>query len=799
MEKKTREQLLREIKDLQLQLKEAQETLNAIRNGQVDAIVIGSLGSEQVYTLKGADYTYRILMEQMSEGAFTIDTKGTILYCNKRLADFLKKPLEKVIGTHFRKFIPPSYQSIYNDLVKRARKETSKGELRLVAEDGTEIPVNLSLNPLQLEDTAIISGVVTDLTEKKLHEEVISSERLNRAILEQTGDAIVVCNENGLVIKANRKAFSLIGTNPLQKPFDQVFPLFFSSESTPISDELRDYNDRLLLSKPLKGEAIENVERYFARKDGEKIYLLINASPLLDDDKKVRGCVISLTEISHQKKIETELKKRKAELDTILTSMKQGIAYLDENNNVLYLNRQFANLLGIKYEDAFRKNIFEFHPPEKREKVKALINDFRKGRKFSNKVLERKGKYIELAYNRVTGAHGDYHGIVLSAIDITERVQSEKKIREYSNDLKRMVESRTRELKRALYDTEEARDRIDAILKSIGDGLVVTDTYNRILLMNPNAEDLLGVRLSEVINRPIDFAIRDKTLREKFKEALDKKVTGTQFDFELPVEDRTYSRIMRARTSVIQDKAGNQTGTVTIIYDITHEREMDRLKTEFISIAAHELRTPLTSIQGFSELLLTRDDLKKEEEKRFLSYINKQSLHLANIIDTLLDISRIESGKGLTLNRAPCNINDIIRETVGYFKTFSPKHRFDVILPGGSMELMVDKERMRQVFENILSNAIKYSPEDSLIQVIGQLSGDYYQVSIKDQGIGMTPDQMEKIFDKFYRVDTSNSSLPGIGLGMSIVKNIVDAHGGRIWVESELGKGTTVRFTIPRK
>ena len=379
-----------------------------------------------------------------------------------------------------------------------------------------------------------------------------------------------------------------------------------------------------------------------------------------------------------------------------------------------------------------------------------------------------------------------------------ERTRAEKKIKQYSKELEHRVEMRTRELNRSLYDTEEARDKIDGILKSVGDGLVVTDIYRRVVLMNRAAEDILGIRLSEMINRPIDLAFRDKTLKDRVKKALDKKETGYSFDFELPVEGKERPRFMRARTSVIQDKTGKQTGMVTFMYDVTHEREMDRLKNEFISIAAHELRTPLTSIQGFSEVLLNRDDLKEEEKKKFLSYINKQSLNLAKIINTMLDISRIESGKGLILDKAPCRVNNLIKETVSYFQTTSPKHQFEVTLPEVSAELLVDKEKIRQVLENIFSNAVKYSPEGGLIRVTGELSGGYYKTSIEDQGMGMPADEVEKIFDKFYRVDSSNKAVPGIGLGMSIVKTFIEAHGGKIWVESEVGKGTTVSFTIPR-
>jgi PAS domain S-box-containing protein len=374
---------------------------------------------------------------------------------------------------------------------------------------------------------------------------------------------------------------------------------------------------------------------------------------------------------------------------------------------------------------------------------------------------------------------------------------SYKKLEEYSKTLEEKVAERTKEVKKALKNTEEARDRIDGIIKSIADGLIVTDMYNRVILMNKEAEDLLGVRFSEVIDRPIDFAIEEKTLREKVTETLGKKSTGYQFYFELPGNDPKHPRIMRARTSVIHDRKGRETGIVTIMHDVTHEREVDRMKTEFISTAAHELRTPLTSIQGFSEILLTRDDLNLGDQKRFLSYINNQSVSLAHIINDLLDISRIESGRGFTLTKNFYNPIDIIRDVIPYFQENYKEHKFEVASLEEPVKLYVDKEKIEQVIKNLLSNAVKYSPEGGMIRVNGEGINDYYQVSVEDQGMGMTPEQVEKIFDKFYRVDASNVAIEGTGLGMTIVKYIVEAHEGNVWVESKLSKGTTVSFTIP--
>jgi signal transduction histidine kinase len=314
--------------------------------------------------------------------------------------------------------------------------------------------------------------------------------------------------------------------------------------------------------------------------------------------------------------------------------------------------------------------------------------------------------------------------------------------------------------------------------------------------MNSAAEELLGVWFSKVFERPIDFAIKENTLRDKIKETLSKKTTGYQFDFELPGTDPEHPRTMRARTSVIHGSEGKNAGIVTIINDVTHEREVDKMKTEFLSTAAHELRTPLTSIQGFSEVLLTRDNLAPEEQRKFLTYINTQAINLGKIISDLLDISRIESGGRFILERTPWDPVAGISQTVSYFQDSSKKHRFEVALPDEQVELNADKGKMEQVLKNLLSNAVKYSPEGGLVRVSGELLKNEYRITVADEGMGMTPEQVEKIFDKFYRVDASDTAIEGTGLGMTIVKYIVEAHGGRIWVESEHGKGTTVRFTI---
>jgi len=364
-------------------------------------------------------------------------------------------------------------------------------------------------------------------------------------------------------------------------------------------------------------------------------------------------------------------------------------------------------------------------------------------------------------------------------------------------ELERIVEKRTVQLERSLDDITKANNHIDGILKSLADGLIVTDNRNRVVLMNRAAEQMLGVSLSETGGRPLDIASQEKILCNILRKPLDRKQNRDQFDFEIPGGEPGKFRMMRARTSPLQNGREAESGLVTIIADVTHEREIDRMKTEFISTAAHELRTPITSIKGFSEILMTREDISPGEKNKFLTYIHEQSDELASIISDILDITRIESGQSFALSRKMVAVEDIIQKSLSPFQDSCKVHQFELTLPEEETVLNIDPDKMVQVMKNLLSNATNYSPEGGQVKVTGRVHGGHYLISVEDTGIGMSPEQIERVFDKFYRVDTSNTSLEGTGLGMSIVKHIVEAHGGTVRVESELGRGTAVKVVVP--
>lgn len=349
----------------------------------------------------------------------------------------------------------------------------------------------------------------------------------------------------------------------------------------------------------------------------------------------------------------------------------------------------------------------------------------------------------------------------------------------------------------ALAEVEAARERLDAILKSVADGLLVVNLDQTIVLMNSAAEKLLDLSLAETLHRPISEVIADPCLRAHLLAATSAGVAVTPIDL-CAGDGQT---MIQARSAAVSNQRGESTGVITLLRDVTQERQLEQMKNEFISTAAHELRTPLTSVMGYAELLITPEsfgEFSSSERQEFLREIHAKAEVLARIIADLLDVSRIESGQPIPLQMRFDDLGKTVAKVVRHFERHSPRHHFALELPEtGEVPLSFDADRMVQVLENLLSNAVKYSPGGGTVQVrLQQLEGEV-QVCVRDQGLGMSKQQVERIFDKFYRADASNTGVGGLGLGMSIVRSLVVAHGGQIWVESTLGNGTSVYLNLP--
>ena len=293
---------LTEIGQLREQLREAQETLEAIRRGEVDALVVNGPQGDQVYTLRGADYSARMLLQEMSEGAATLIPDGSILYCNKRFADMVRLPHEKVIGVPAREFVAPADRLAYDALIRRGQNHLAKAELLFCASDGTPVPTYCSVNAISIGDEPCLCMVVTDLAEQKRNEEVIAAARLASSILEQAAEIIVVCDLAGTIIQASREADEFWGKSVLGQSFGEVFPLAGIDAS-----DLQDTAD--LLRGCLSGKPIRGVGVNFRRASGGNVYMLMSAGPLYDKAGSAVGCVVTLSDISELKQAEEALRE----------------------------------------------------------------------------------------------------------------------------------------------------------------------------------------------------------------------------------------------------------------------------------------------------------------------------------------------------------------------------------------------------------------------------------------------------------------------------------------------------------
>ncbi len=352
-------------------------------------------------------------------------------------------------------------------------------------------------------------------------------------------------------------------------------------------------------------------------------------------------------------------------------------------------------------------------------------------------------------------------------------------------------------LRRALDDAQETHDRLAAILKSVNDGMLVTDNQNRIILMNRAAEDFFGLLLDEVREQHLGEVLREKLLLQQHLRVVAGEAEEIILDLEMTDRGRKEVRTIEARTSAVTSSDGQRSGTITILRDVTREREIARLKSEFISLAAHELRTPLSAVMGFSELLISHPDLPREQQLECARHIFAKAEHLDLIVDDLLDLSRLESGRPIHLEKAPFDLRTILENQVAQYRTEAPGHRFTLALPAEPIAVVADANKIVQVLENLLSNAVKYSPGGGEIEVIAGMEEDVCRITVADEGIGMSADQVERVFDKFYRADTSNTAVSGLGLGMNIAKMIIEDHGGQIRVESWPALGTKVTVTLP--
>jgi PAS domain S-box-containing protein len=396
-----------------------------------------------------------------------------------------------------------------------------------------------------------------------------------------------------------------------------------------------------------------------------------------------------------------------------------------------------------------------------------------------------------------------------SQVDSQVKIQTEKII-----EKEQSLQQAQKAIMNVLDDVQEEkqkisleRDKIGTILFGIRDAVLVIDEHYHVTLFNSVAEKISGYTAEEVLGRSLFTVLKfitekDGTPVEQFVRDAIERGTPSKMANHTALIRKDGARVPVADSAApLKNKDGKIIGCVIIFRDVTHEREIERMKTEFVYVASHQLRTPLTSIKWFTELLNADTNNLRADQKEALQQVFQSNERMIHLVNELLNVSRIETGKKYTIVKAPTDLIGVINTVLTENIALIEKKKVRVERCAGTSEnftVNVDQEKIEQVFQNLINNAIKYSCEQGVIEIGCERKADELVFRVQDHGIGIPKKSQARIFEKMFRAENALIADPdGSGLGLYIARAIVEGHGGTMWFESEEGKGTTFFFTLP--
>jgi len=340
-----------------------------------------------------------------------------------------------------------------------------------------------------------------------------------------------------------------------------------------------------------------------------------------------------------------------------------------------------------------------------------------------------------------------------------------------------------------------------SIFSSLNEAAIVLDSKGNILLLNERAEKLIAITSQNAIGKHVDSVLKLYTDQTVIPYSLyglaNSKDKKQNFTFSLQLDNGNRTEVL---ITVAKNIIGKSNQTLITLLDTSQEKQLEEMKVDFVSMAAHELRTPLTAIRGYASLLQMHYATKLDESaKELLTRLLVSTTTLTNLIDNLLSVSRIERND-LIVEQKPLDLGIIVKDIFNSYRqeALTRKQQFFLNLPENLPQVMADPFRIGQVFINLISNAITYTPEGGKVTISVSIKSDHLEVTIQDTGEGIPKEAMPRLFTKFFRVSGSlEQGSKGTGLGLYITKSIVELHKGKIWAESAMGKGTTFTFTIP--
>ncbi|MGA7731370.1 MAG: PAS domain S-box protein [Chloroflexia bacterium] len=614
-----------------------------------------------------------------------------------------------------------------------------------------------------------------------------------QATLSSIGDAALATDTDGNVTFINTVAQSLTGwtqQEALGKPIEQVLNIVREGGRTPAPNPVR----RVLSEGAIVGLA--NHTLLIAR-DGTERPIDDSATPIHDHKGRLVGVVMVFRDISERREAERakatlleQVEHERQRLDDLVASV-PGVVWEawgkpdEATQSINFVSRHVEKMLGYTREEWLATPNFWLtivHPEDKEEAARHAAENFQREDGGTNRFrwVAKDGRvlWVETTDVVVRDAQGNPLGMRGVTLDLSERERLEDQVRERA---------------------ESQRAMLETMVEGMPIGLALLDAEARIMSMNSEWARMTNVDLSARGKTLYDLSPTFAERRAYYEKALaGEPVDLRDVPYTIPGDDTTYYRDIHLRA--VRDASGAVAGMLNAVIDVTARHELDRQKDALLALASHELKTPITTIKGYSQLALRAAGPEGNEKlRRTLITIDEQANRLTRLINEMLEVSRIQSDT-LPLHHEQFDLCALVQHTVESLTPTAHDFTIELDVSATACPVFADRGRIEQVVTNLVQNAIKYSGDSRLVEVCvsREEDGSAVRVSVRDYGVGIPTDQQSQVFMRFFRArNVSATSASGLGLGLYISHEIVTRHGGRIWLESEEGRGSTFHFTLP--
>jgi PAS domain S-box-containing protein len=729
------------------------------------------------------------IVESSEDAIVSKDLDGIIQWCNPATERLFGYTVAELVGRPVRILIPPERQAEEDDILARLRRgeRVQHFETVRVTKDHRRIDVSLTISPVLDDSGAVIgaSKIARDITEQK---RTAAVQAHLAAIVESSDDAILSKDLEGILRSCNpagEKMFGYPASDLVGRSVRMLIPPERQAEEDEILATLR------------AGRRIEHFETVRMAKGGRRLDVSLSVSPVLDSSGAVVAVAKIVRDITEQKRLAREVAAQQEWFRVTLASIGDGVIASDPDGRVSYLNPHAEALTGWTNEAATGRplaEVFRIVSETTRQPVENPAELVRRtgrvaGLANHTVLLHREGGERPIADSAapIRDATGGIVGVVLVFRDVTEE-------------------------RRAAAALAEQREWFETTLRSIGDAVIATDDEGRVVFMNPIAERLTGWTLARARGRGCAevFRIVDEESRRPAEDPVGRALAEGAIvglanhtvlvgadGAECPVDDSA---------APIRSRDGRIVGVVLVFRDVTERRrleaerrEHERRKDEFLTMVAHELRGPLAPILNAVSVLKATGPPEPALQK-MRDTIQRQAQQLARLVEDLLDIGRIRAGK-LQLKKSPVDLREVVRQGIEVSSAAIEQrgHTLSVEMPDTAVLVHADAARLAQVTGNLLSNAAKFTPDGGRIDVVMCRSSGFAHVSVRDRGVGIPAEMLDRVFDRFVQVGTSPAPAEaGLGIGLAVVKTIVELHGGTVVARSDgPGKGSEFNFRLP--